>query len=104
LARRSPVFGWGPARYESLPDEASQYELWLARGGALGAALCLGGLAWSARGLAAAARGDLRRRAGAWALAACLALLLGAGPFLDSFRLFLATALLVVTARPEPTA
>ena len=41
---RSPVFGWGPARYEPMSTLGNQYLRWLLRGGVLGTGLVLIGL------------------------------------------------------------
>lgn len=96
LLAASPVLGWGPARYEEL-DGAGQYALWAARGGALGAGLLLAGAASLSYSLLASGG---RRAAGAAALLGCAALLLLSHALLDSYRLFLALALLLRSAQP----
>jgi hypothetical protein len=94
LIASSPVFGWGPARYEIVSGAGSQYLLWLARGGALGACVIAAGLAFAAYRLVLD-EDDLRRRAKLASFLACVAALLLSGPYLDSARLFFATAFLL---------
>ena len=92
--RLSPIFGWGPARYEIVSTLNNQYLLWFARGGALGACVIAAALGLAAYRLLAS-EDDLRRRAAVAAILACGALLLLTGPYLDGYRLFFATAFIV---------
>lgn len=88
---RSPVFGWGPSKYETMTYVDNQYLLWLLRNGAVGAGLIMAGFALLSWRLLRAARGDLMRSAGTAAFLASVALMLLAGQFLDNFRLFFLT-------------
>lgn len=95
--QRSPVFGWGPSKYETMAYVDNQYLLWMLRNGALGTFLILLGLALSGWRLIRSARGDLMRWAGACGFLACVALMLFAGQFLDNFRLFFLTAFMAAS-------
>jgi hypothetical protein len=96
----SPVFGWGPARYEIASTASNQYQLWFARGGALSACLIVSGLCLVTYRLLFS-EDDLRRRAAVAAFLACGAVLLMTGPYLDSYRLFFATAFLVAAVHEQ---
>jgi hypothetical protein len=98
--RLSPALGWGPARYELASGEGSQYLLWLAKDGVLGAVLIGAGLVLATRDLLLDEE-DVRRRAAAAAVLTCGAALLLTGPYLDSCRLFMATAFLLAAVH-EP--
>lgn len=89
---RSPVFGWGPSKYETMAYVDNQYLLWMLRNGALGTGLILTGLTLAGWRLLRSTRGDLMRRAGAIGFLASVGLTLLAGQFLDNFRLFFLTA------------
>ena len=89
--RRSPVFGWGPTDVAAIPGR-SQYLFWELKGGALGAGLILIALLLVGYRLLRAASGDPTRLAGAAAFLGSVALILAAGRFLESFRLFVLTA------------
>jgi O-antigen ligase len=89
---RSPVFGWGPSKYETMAYVDNQYLLWLLRNGALGTGLILIGLAMAGWRLLRSARGDLMRMAGTAGFLGSVAMMLLAGQFLDNFRLFFLTA------------
>lgn len=91
---RSPLLGWGPARYDLAAAAAGQYQMWRVRGGALGSAAIAAGLAVLVYRLLRNEE-DLRRRAAAGVFLAAAALLLRGGPWLDSYRLFFATAFLL---------
>jgi len=97
LIKLSPIFGWGPARYEIVSTSSNQYLLWLARGGAFSACLIATGLGLAAYRLLGG-EDDLRRRAKVAAFLACVALLLLSGPYLDGYRLFFMTAFLITAA------
>ena len=101
LIGQSPLFGWGPARYELVSTAGNQYQSWLARGGALGAGLIAVGLGLVAYRLLRGEE-DLRRRAAVAAFLACGVLLLLTGPFLGGYRLFFTTAFLVAAVH-EPS-
>ena len=101
LIRLSPLFGWGPARYEIASTLCNQYQLWFARGGALGACLIVLGMGLMAYRLLSV-EDDLRRRAAVATFLACGAMLLLSGPYLDGYRLFFATAFLVAAVH-QPT-
>lgn len=88
---RSPVFGWGPSKYETMAYVDNQYLLWLLRNGAVGTGLILTGFVLLAWRLLRGARGDLMRLAGTAAFLTSVALMLLAGQFLDNFRLFFLT-------------
>ena len=94
MIRLSPVLGWGPGRYEPALASGSQYALWIARDGVLGAGVIAGGLALVASRLLADEE-DLRRRAAVAALLAATAALLLTGPVLDSYRMVFWTALVL---------
>jgi hypothetical protein len=89
--RRSPVFGWGPTRPETIPGR-SQYLFWTLKGGLLGAGAILAALLYAAYRLLRSAGGDPLRLAGAAAFLAAVALMLAYGRFFESYRLFFATA------------
>lgn len=88
---RSPIFGWGPSKYETMAYVDNQYLLWMLRNGAVGTGLILAGFVLLSGRLLRGARGDLMRRAGTAAFLASVALMLLAGQFLDNFRLFFLT-------------
>lgn len=104
LIRSSPLFGWGPARYELLSATSPQYLHWLVRGGALGGSLIAAGLVYAVFSLLRGEE-DLRRRAAVAALLSCAALLLLTGPLLDSYRFFFLISFLFAAAvEPRGTA
>lgn len=88
---RSPVFGWGPSKYETMTYVDNQYLLWLLRNGLAGTGLILVGFALLSWRLLRGAREDLMRWTGAAAFLTSVALMLMAGQFLDNFRLFFLT-------------
>lgn len=88
---RSPFFGWGPSKYETMTYVDNQYLLWLLRNGVAGTGLILAGFALLSWRLLRGARGDLMRQAGTAAFLTSVALMLLAGQFLDNFRLFFLT-------------
>jgi|CXWL01.1.fsa_nt_gi hypothetical protein len=96
----SPLFGWGPARYEIVSTASNQYQLWFARGGALGACLIAVGLGLVTYRLLYS-EDDLRRRAAVAVVLACSTLLLLSGPYLDGYRLFFATAFLIAAVHDQ---
>jgi hypothetical protein len=101
LVRLSPALGWGPASYDIVSATGPQYLRWLARGGALGAAVMLAGFALLAYRLL---RGedDLRRRAALGTFLACAALLAAFGPWFDGYRnCFMAAFLLAAACSPR---
>ena len=100
LIRLSPLFGWGPARYEIVATVSNQYQLWFVRGGALGACLIAAGLGLVTYRLLYS-EDDLRRRAAVAVFLACGALLLLSGPYLDSYRHFFATAFLIAAVHEQ---
>lgn len=89
---RSPVFGWGPSKYETMSYVDNQYLLWLLRNGALGTGLIAAGLMLVGWRLIRSARHDTVRLTGAAGFIASVAMMLLAGQFLDNFRLFFLTA------------
>ncbi|MDD5303989.1 MAG: hypothetical protein PHS14_12890 [Elusimicrobia bacterium] len=94
---RSPVFGWGPSKYETMAYVDNQYLLWMLRNGALGTGLILIGLALAGWRLLRSARGDVMRWAGSAGFLASVGLMLLAGQFLDNFRLFFLTAFMAAS-------
>jgi len=91
LIRRSPIFGWGPIESAAVVGR-SQYLLWILKGGILGACLIAAGMLLAGYRLLRSVRGHPRRFAGAAAFLASVALMLTAGRFLESYRLFFLTA------------
>jgi O-antigen ligase len=98
---RSPVFGWGPSKYETMSYVDNQYLLWLLRNGALGAGLIMTGLLLVSWRLLRASREDQLRLAGAAGFIASVAMMLLAGQFLDNFRLFFLTAFMAAAIAAE---
>jgi hypothetical protein len=89
--RRSPFFGWGPVDGAAILGR-NQYLFWLMKEGALGAGLILVGILLFGVRLLRAAKDDPVRLAGAAAFLGSAALMLTAGRFLESFRLFFLTS------------
>lgn len=98
---RSPILGWGPARYE--PMAGNQYLTWLLRNGALGMSVILIGAGLVAYHVLRAQR-DRSRRIGAALFLGAAALMLAAGAFLEDFRLFALTSFLIAGMREEAAA
>jgi len=92
---RSPVFGWGPARYEPMSGLGNQYLRWLLRGGLLETGLILAGLALVSFRLLRALWDDRERLLGATFFLGFTAGMLLAGAFLEDFRLFALTGFLI---------
>jgi hypothetical protein len=99
--RRSPVLGWGPARYESISALRNQYLSWFLEGGALSAGLILAGLGMVSIRLLRSAGESPARRVGAAAFLASVALMLWSGRFFESFRLFFLTAFVAAGVRAK---
>jgi hypothetical protein len=89
--RRSPVFGWGPVDPASMVGR-SQYLFWLLKQGALGAGLIAAALVYAGYRLLRAASGEPARLAGAASFVGSVALMLTAGRFFESDRLFFLAA------------
>ena len=96
--RRSPLLGWGPARYEAASAVPDQYLYWTLRGGLVGLAWVLAGALAAAWGLYRRMTGDMTGLLGVSALLGATALLLLSGQFLGSFRLCLLTGLVAASA------
>jgi hypothetical protein len=95
LIGRSPIFGWGPVEDQEVSSAGNQYVLWLLKSGALGTGVILLGLIFVGYGLLSAASADVVHLAGAAAFIGSLAMMLAAGPFLESFQHFFLTAFFV---------
>lgn len=98
---RSPVFGWGPARYEPMSSLGGQYLRWLLRGGVLGAGLIFFGLGLVAFRLLRALWDDRSRLLGATFFLGFAAGMLLAGAFLEDFRLFALTGFVIASMHEE---
>jgi hypothetical protein len=92
---RSPVFGWGPAAYEPVSSLGNQYQRWLLRGGVLSGGLILAGLAFVGFRLLRDAWDERRRLLGAAVFLGFAGGMLMAGAFLEDFRLYVLTGLLI---------
>ncbi|MBI5246014.1 MAG: hypothetical protein HY923_02460 [Elusimicrobia bacterium] len=92
---RSPVFGWGPALYEPMSTLGNQYLRWLLRNGVLGAGLILIGLCLVAFRLLRASWDDPHHLLGAALFLGVVAGMLMLGAFLEDFRIFVLTAMLI---------
>jgi len=101
LISRSPIFGWGAADLEGVSTQENQYVLWLLEGGVLGAAVILLGVLLAGYRLLSAANADVVRLAGAAAFLAAVAMMLAAGPYLESSKLFFLTAFFMAGMREE---
>ena len=99
--RRSPILGWGTAEGQWISSGVNQYLRWLLDGGALGTGVILTGLFIAGYRLLRDASGDLWRVAGAVAFLGSVGLMLTAGQFLESFRLFFLTAFFIADMYAE---
>lgn len=100
---RSPVFGWGPSKYETMTYVDNQYLMWVLRLGLVGTSVILAGLAMLFWSLIRSARGDPLAWTGTCAFGVSAALMLLTGQFLENFRLLFLTGFLAaaMNARKE---
>jgi hypothetical protein len=89
----SPVFGWGPAERDGSSSTENQYIRWLLESGMLGTAAILLGMLVAGFRLLSAVHADVVHLAGAAAFLAAVAMMLAAGPYLETFKLFFLTAI-----------
>ncbi len=93
----SPFFGWGTAKYSVMQVIDSQYFTWLFRYGLVGSLLILLIMLYLICQLLILASSNHRYFMGLLALFSQCIVMLGTGAFLDNFRLFFITIILLQT-------
>lgn len=92
---QSPLVGWGSAKYGLMQIIDSQYFTWLFRYGLIGTTVIMLSLLYIIKNLLSLASFNIRYWYGLLALFIQLFIMLGTGAFLDNFRLFFITVILL---------